>query len=58
MGINHPQRGTQRRPGEASFWADEPTEAALSLIEENALRADERTLWSDEHADGVHSLLE
>lgn len=46
MGINHPRRGTQRRPGDASFWADEPAEAAVSLLEENALRADEPTVWS------------
>ena len=58
MGINHPRRGTQRRPGEPSLWADEPADAALSLLEENALPGDEPTRWSDEHADEVHSLLE
>ena len=58
MGINPPPRNTQCRPSEPSLWADEPTDAALSLLEENAVREDEPTLWSDEHADGVHSLLE
>jgi hypothetical protein len=58
MGIYHPPRSTQRRPGEPSLWADEPTDAAHSLLEEHTLRGDEPTLCSDEHADNVHSLLE
>ena len=58
MGINHPPRSTQRRPSERSRWAVEPTDAAVSLLEENALRGDEPTLWGDEHSDDVHSLLE
>jgi hypothetical protein len=44
MGINHPPRSTQRRPSERSRWAVEPTDAAVSLLEENALRGDEPTL--------------
>ena len=55
MGMNHPP---QDRPGEPSLWADEPTDDALSLLEENALRGDEPALWGDEHSDDMHSLLE
>jgi hypothetical protein len=58
MGISHPPRSTQRRPSEPSLWADEPTDAAFSLPDENALRGNQPTLWSDEHADDVHSLLD
>jgi hypothetical protein len=43
---------------EPSLWADEPTDDALSLIEENALRGDAPSLWGDEHSDDMHSLLE
>jgi hypothetical protein len=55
MGISHLPRSTQRRPSEPSLWADEPTDAAFSLPDENA---NQPTLWSDEHADDVHSLLD
>ena len=61
MGMNHPPRNKQGRPGEPSLWADEPTDDALSLLEENALRGDEPALWSDEHDEhtgDVHSLVE
>jgi hypothetical protein len=58
MGIHHPPRSTQRRPGGPSLWADEPTDDALSLLEEHTLRGDEPTLCSNEHADNVHPLLE
>jgi hypothetical protein len=58
MGMNHPPRNQQVRPGEPSLWADETTDDALSLLEENALREDEPALWGDEHTDDVHSLLE
>lgn len=58
MAINHPPRNRHGRPGEPSFWADEPGDDALSPLEEIALRRDEPALWGDEHADDVHSLLE
>jgi len=58
MGIDHPPRNKQGRLGEPSLRADEPTDDALSLLEENALRGDEPALWGDEHTDDVHSLLE
>jgi hypothetical protein len=54
----NPPRNKQGRLGERSLWADEPTDDALSLLEENALRGDEPALWGDEHTDDVHSLLE
>ena len=52
MGTDHPPR-KQGRLGEPS-----PSDDALSLLEENALRGDEPALWGDEHTDDVHSLLE
>jgi hypothetical protein len=58
MGLDHPPHNKQGRLGEPSLWADEPTDDALSLLEENALRGDEPELWGDEHTDDVHSLLE
>ena len=57
MGTDHPPR-KQGRLGEPSLWVDEPTDDALSLLEENALRGDEPALWGDERTDDVHSLLE
>lgn len=58
MGTDHPSRSRQDYLGEPSFWADEPADDTLALLDENALREDEPALWDDEHADGVHSLLE
>jgi hypothetical protein len=58
MGMNHPPRNKQGRPGEPSLWAYEPADDALSLLEENALRGDEPAPWGDEHTDVVHPLLE
>jgi hypothetical protein len=58
MGTAYPPRDKQGHPGEPSLWADEPTDDALSLLVENALRGDEPALWGDEHTDDVHSLLE
>ena len=57
MGTNHPPRNKQGRPSEPSLWADEPTDDALSLLED-ALREDEPALGGDEHTHDVHSLLE
>jgi hypothetical protein len=56
--MNHPPRNKQSFPDGPSLWAEEPTDDALSLLEENALREDESVLWDDEHTDSVHSLLE
>ena len=52
MGLEHLLRNTQRRLAESSFWTDENTEGAVSLLEE------EPALWGDEHSDDMHSLLE
>jgi hypothetical protein len=56
--MNHPPRNKQSFPDGPSLWAEEPTDDALPLLEENALREDESVLWDDEHTDSVHSLLE
>ena len=58
MEIDHPPYSKRSHLGEPSLWADEPTDDALALLEENALREDEPALWDDEHSDGVYSLLE
>ncbi len=58
MGMDHPPRNRRGRLGEPSFWADEPADDDLSLLEENALRGDEPAPWGDEHTDDVHLLLE
>ena len=54
MGIEDLQRYRQRRPAEPSLRADENTDSAASLSEEN----DAPSLWGDEHSDDMHSLLE
>jgi hypothetical protein len=54
--MNNPPRNKQGRPGEPSLWANEPADA-LPLLED-ALREDEPSLWVDDHAHDVHSLLE
>ena len=58
MGVDNPPRNKQGRLGEFSLGADEPTDDALSLLGENALREDEPALWGDEPTDEVQSLLE
>jgi hypothetical protein len=58
MGMDHPPRNKQSRLFEPSFWAGEPADDDLSLLEENALREDEPASWGDEHPDDVHLLLE
>jgi hypothetical protein len=54
MRTEHLLRNKQGRLAEASG-VDENTD---SLLEENALRGDEPSLWGDEHSDDMHSLLE
>jgi hypothetical protein len=56
--MNHLPRNKPTHLDGPTLWADEPTDDALSLLEENALREDESVLWDDEHTDNVHSLLE
>jgi len=58
MGTDHLLRSKQGRLAEASPGVDENTDIAVSLLEENALRGDEPSLWGDEHSDDTHSLLE
>jgi hypothetical protein len=54
MQIDHPQRA-KRRCSEPTLWADEPTDEALSLLE-NALHEDKPTRRSGERNDEVHRL--
>src|ERR1700737_4670938 len=56
MATDHPPRNKQGHLGEPTLWADEPTDDALSLLEETA--GDEPALWDDEPSDDVHALLE
>ena len=58
MGIDHPPRNKHGRLGEPSLRADETTDDAISLLNENALREDEPALWGEEHSDDIHSLRE
>ena len=58
MGTEHLPRNKQSRLPAASLGVDENTDFAVSLLEENALRGDEPSLWGDEHSDDMHSLLE
>lgn len=48
MRIDHPHHKRSRR-AEPSFWVDEPTDDALSLLEK-ALQGDGPALCSDERA--------
>ena len=57
MRVDHPQLNKRDRRAEPSFWVEEPTDDALSLLE-NALRGDEPALRRDEQADEAHSLIE
>lgn len=58
MRVDHPQQHNKRdRRAEPSFWVDEPTDDALSLLE-NALRGDEPELRRDEHAEETLALIE
>lgn len=50
----HSKRG---RRGEPSLWVVEPTDDALSLLE-NALREDEPAPGGDDHTDEANALLE
>jgi hypothetical protein len=54
MGIEHLPHNKQRHPAEPSLQADENTDCAVSLPEEN----EEPALWADEHSYDMHSLLE
>jgi hypothetical protein len=55
--MNHP-RNKQSHVDGPSLWADEPTDDALSLLEEDVLREDESALWDNEHTGEVHLLLQ
>ena len=43
MRVDHPQPNKRDRRAEPSFWVEEPTDDAFSLLE-NALRGDEPAL--------------
>ena len=57
MRVDHPQPNKRDRRAEPSFWVEEPTDDAYSLLE-NALRGDEPALRRDDQADEAHSLIE
>jgi hypothetical protein len=58
MRTEYPQRNQQGRLGEQSLRADEPTDGARLILEENALEGDKPSLWGYEQTEDVHSLLE
>ena len=55
MRVEHPQ--LNKRRAEPSFWVQEPTDDAFSLLE-NALKGDGPALRRHEPTDEVHSLIE
>lgn len=57
MKPHHPLHNKPGIRGEPSFWAAEPTDDALSLLE-NALRGDEPAPCGDQYTDEIHSLRE
>ena len=57
MRVDHPHLNKRDRRAEPSFWVEEPTDDALSLLE-NALRGDEPAARRDEHADETNALIE
>ena len=57
MRVEHPQQNRRDRRAEPSFWVQEPTDDAFSLLE-NALRGDEPALRRHEPTDEAHSLIE
>lgn len=56
MRVDHPHHKQDRR-AEPTFWVEEPTDDAFSLLE-NALRGDEPTPCADEPADEAQALIE
>ena len=57
MRVEHPQLNKRDRRAEPSFWVQEPTDDAFSLLE-NALSGDEPALRRHETTDEAHSLIE
>ena len=57
MRVDHPQLNKRDRRAEPSFWVEEPTDDAFSLLE-NALRGDEPAVRRDERRDEAHMLIE
>lgn len=57
MRVDHPQLTKRDRRAGPSFWVEEPTDDALSLLE-NALRGDEPALRRDEQAEETTALIE
>ena len=57
MRVDHPQHNKRDRRAEPSFWVQEPTDDAYSLLE-NALSGDEPALRHHETTDEAHSLIE
>jgi hypothetical protein len=57
MRVDHPLQSKQGRRGEPTFWVDEPTDDALSLLED-ALQGDGPAHRGDEPADEAKALIE
>lgn len=57
MRVDHPQLDKRGRRTDPSFWPEEPTDDALSLLE-NALSGDEPALRRGEPDDEARSLQE
>lgn len=57
MRVDHPHLNKRDRRAEPSFWVEEPTDDAFSLLE-NALRGDEPSVRRDERADETNALIE
>ena len=57
MRVDHPQLNKRERRAEPSFWVQEPTDDAFSLLE-NALKGDGPALRRHEPTDEIHSLIQ
>ena len=57
METDHPPRDKQAYLAKPSLWVAEPTDDSLSLLE-NALQADEPSLWDGAHTKDVNSLID
>ena len=57
MRVDHPQQNRRDRRAEPSFWVQEPTDDAFSLLE-NALQGDGPSIRRHEPKDEAHSLIE
>ena len=56
MGTDHPRRDKQAYLATSSLWISEPADCLSPL--ENALQADEPSLWDGAHTKDVNSLID